>query len=115
MSNTAYLPISRGFDTSFGYLGGSEDHWTHIAGDGIDFWNSTKPAEGYNGTYGDILYNEIAVNTIKEHSMKYPNDRFFIYYAMQTVHDPQEAPQKYLSLYPQNMYARRKTMDAMAV
>eukprot|EP00483_Globobulimina_turgida_P010717 UN10738 len=120
MSNAAYLPVSRGFDTSFGYLGGAEDHYSHKQGAGIDFWNSTKPAEDYGGVYGDLLYNEIVVNTIKNHAGKYPKDPIFVYYAMQVVHDPQEAPQEFVDLYPQNMSecytssCNRRKMDAMA-
>ena len=57
MSNTA----------SFGYLCGlSNDHYTHVQGASIDFWNSTKPIEGYKGVYGDLIYNELAVNTITD-------------------------------------------------
>eukprot|EP01084_Bolivina_argentea_P309849 536002_1 len=124
MSNNQYLPISRGFDTSFGYLGGGEDHYTHIAkghnDQGIDFWNSTGPAYGFNGSYGDIVYNKLVVDTITNHANKHPNDPIFIYYAMQVAHDPQQAPKEYINLYPSSMSecynkkCNRRTEDAMA-
>eukprot|EP01083_Nonionella_stella_P307519 1081263_1 len=120
MSNRAYLPASRGFDTSFGYLGGAEDHYTHTQGAGIDLWNTTQPAKGYNGIYGDLMYNKAVVNTIQNHAKMHSDDPIFIYYAMQVVHDPQQSPQEFIELYPSNMSqcythsCNRRTMDAMA-
>ena len=117
MSNMAYLPINRGFDSSFGYLGGAEDHYTHIQGDGIDFWNSSQAILEYKGIYGDLIYNQLAINTIKDFDIKYGNDsneRLFIYMALQVVHDPQQVPDEYLNLYPSTMYSNRRSMDAMA-
>ena len=115
MSNVNYLPVNRGFDTSFGYLGGAEDHYTHKQNGGIDFWNSTEPCHDYYGIYGDLIYNQIAMDIINDFSVNNTdNDRLFVYYALQVVHDPQEVPQEYLDLYPSNMYSKRRSMDGMA-
>merc|ERR1719242_189649 len=117
MSNEAYLPVNRGFDTSFGYLGGAETHWTHERSGGIDFWNSLYPMQ-YQNVYGDLLFNAMAVRTINDfatmHGSNNHEHRLFMYVALQVVHDPQEAPQEYLDLYPENMFTRRRTTDAMA-
>ena len=116
MSNDAYLPANRGFDSSFGYLGGAEDHWTHKAGGAIDFWNTYYPMQ-YQNVYGDRLFNAMALRSINHFGQKYgnqSNDALFMYVALQVVHDPQEAPQEYLDLYPEDMFTRRRSMDAMA-
>eukprot|EP01084_Bolivina_argentea_P119808 212399_1 len=120
MSNHQYLPVSRGFDSSFGYLGGAEDHYSHKSGGAIDFWDSTAPAKGYNGIYGDLIYNELVLNITKTHAEKYKDEQLFIYYALQVAHDPQQAPNQFIDLYPANMSkcytssCDRRTNDAMA-
>jgi hypothetical protein len=47
----------RGFNHSFGYLAGGEDHYTQMHGVmGVDLWRDHGPAYGENGTYGAFLY-----------------------------------------------------------
>ena len=122
MSNDAYLPANRGFDESFGYLNGKETHWTHSWEDGVDLWHSLEPAQDYkqyNGTYGDLIFNTMAVNTINNFAMEHSNnvdapERLFMLNSLQVVHDPLTAPQQYLDLYPEDMYEHRRGMNAMA-
>ena len=35
-------PVGRGFDSSFGFLGGSEDHFLHTTGGGLFGCNSNR-------------------------------------------------------------------------
>jgi arylsulfatase A-like enzyme len=57
-----FLPVSRGFDDSFGYLTGAEDHFTSELGFAIkckqviDLFNSTMPAYGKNVDYTEIEF-----------------------------------------------------------
>lgn len=48
MSSPQQLPINRGFNSSFGYLSGAEDHYLQTRDGFHDFWRSDSPA--YNET-----------------------------------------------------------------
>lgn len=64
-----HLPVSRGFTSSLGYLGGETDHWTQAItyefGAYVDLWDTDAPAYGQNGTYGGFMYARRAVEVIK--------------------------------------------------
>ena len=56
MSGLDLLPVSRGFRSSFGYLAGSEDHYTQVRGEKVDLWRDAAPAVGENNTgYSNYL------------------------------------------------------------
>eukprot|EP00045_Choanoeca_perplexa_P008761 m.82283 g.82283 ORF g.82283 m.82283 type:complete len:548 (+) comp14613_c0_seq1:100-1743(+) len=114
MSSLQRVPTGRGFDSSIGYLLGAEDHYTqrvvqgsHI---GVDLWNNSSPAYGKNGTYGDLLYRQAALDIIVKHD---PNLPLYLNLALQVDHDPQQAPQSYINRYP-NIYSARATFNAMS-
>ena len=60
----AYLPVSRGFDSSFGYMNGATTHFSQlfpqtylpVSCQGLDIWNSTQNAFGSNGTCYNVEY-----------------------------------------------------------
>ena len=58
----AYLPVSRGFDTSSGFLYGVEDHMTEIQGCAVDYWKNKAP-DTRNGMYDS--YTHIALMSLK--------------------------------------------------
>lgn len=88
----------------------------------VDLWDTLEPVHDhhqYDGVYGDVIYNEMTVDTINDFAMKYGNgsnsaQRLFILNTLQVVHVPLTAPQQYLDLYPEDMYANRRMMNAMA-
>ena len=123
-----YLPTSRGFDSSFGYLSGAEDHFTQ-AGDhdcrapayshfaGIDYWLNSSPAFGRNGTYNAYAFNDAAVQIIRSHAkiQAGQNDTpLFLYLALQNTHDPIQAEPRFEALYPHVEFTPRQTYLAMA-
>eukprot|EP00039_Didymoeca_costata_P025840 m.14383 g.14383 ORF g.14383 m.14383 type:complete len:493 (+) comp5075_c0_seq1:1-1479(+) len=98
-------PHGRGFNTSLGYFNGACDHWTQKdsedgCGEITDLWDTDRPAEGMNGTYGDYLYGGRAVDVIMNHDVSRP---LFYYLATQCAHDPMEVPQRFLDIYPKTV------------
>ena len=99
------LPVERGFNASFGFLGGGEDHISQNGMlmewgcHGTDLWSSHQPAIGQNGTYSGYIYNDAAVDIIKRH-IDVDTNPLFIYLATQTMHAPLEVPTRWSDLYP---------------
>jgi hypothetical protein len=66
--------LARGYDSSFGFLVGGEDHFTQNASfvncpeSAVDLWNSTQPAFGRNGTYNGYAFTQRAVDLIESHN-----------------------------------------------
>ena len=113
--SVAHLPINRGFDRHFGFLGGGEDHFTQVSGedpvvgDLVDLWRDDGPAYGENGTFSGFLYADEAQRVIKAHARGgggggSSDDRstgggvapLFMYLAWHLVHSPLEVPPIYL-------------------
>lgn len=119
-----YTPVGRGFNHSFGFLEGGEDHWTHACGAGNvkchvpgqpkqkssywDLWSQDTnnfpgtPLYGYNGTagneetYSGYIFTERAVQNIRAHDQSHP---MFMYLALHNTHSPIQAPQRFVSIY----------------
>lgn len=96
--SVAHLPINRGFDQHFGFLGGGEDHFTQVSsedkvvGELVDLWRDHGPAYGENGTFSGFLYSKEAERVIMAHNTSTP---LFMYLAWHLVHSPLEAPEQY--------------------
>ena len=98
----------RGFDSSLGYLQGSEDHYTQVASyadgcKGIDLYRSTGPAYGYNGTYSSFLYTREVDRVVEAHVPA--NGPLMMYVALQVMHAPNAVPVQYSDIYPSPQYS----------
>ena len=120
-------PTARGFNTSLGYQGAYEDHYTQQAGGGkkssfgcagVDLWHNETPAYGYNGTYGDEIYSREMERVIRVHHARGNTQPFFMYLALQILHGPQQVPDKYADYFRERgfseEYALYNGMGSMA-
>ena len=109
MYQTALLPTNRGFDSFFGYLDGAESYTSHggARGDcangskagapfGLDLWNGTVGARGWDGVYSSEMYSHVLQTIISAHDPSIP---LLLYLAFQNVHEPIDAPTAYRDLY----------------
>ena len=101
-----HTPIYRGFNTSYGFLTGGEDHYSEaticgapvcgIHTKSIDIWDSDKPAYEHNGTWSAQLFAEAAQRVVRAHDAASP---LFLYFALHNTHGPTQAPQRLIDLY----------------
>jgi len=91
-----YWPTRRGFDHHYGFLVGDEDYYDHKNGNGYDFRNDDEVLYEATGTYSTTLFQDRAVEVIREHD---PEKPLFLYVPFQSVHSPLEVPQVYQDLY----------------
>lgn len=105
------LPVNRGFDYHFGFLGGGEHHFTqqsYECENYVDLWENSAPAFSQNGTYSCNLYGSKAVQQIEAHDTK---DPLFLYLAFHDMHAPNECPPEYED--PSVDYAPRRVVQGM--
>jgi len=111
-----HIPTGRGFDTSLGYLAGSEDHYTQtrggFCGKHTDFWKDNKPAYGLNGTiYGGYQFAQAAVDLVSSHDPSVP---LFLYLAWQNNHDPYQVPERFKQMYSHVEPERKQIIYGMS-
>ncbi|XP_060066093.1 arylsulfatase B-like [Ylistrum balloti] len=115
-----FMPTNRGFDTHYGFLSGTENHYTHKAcalisqgepdvcgtdfRDGLQSFNSTI-------TYSTELYRDRVLDIVSKHDTSKP---LFMYLALQAVHTPLQVPDEYLKSVPY-LSGYRKTYAGMVV
>ena len=105
-----YLPVNRGFDTSSGFLNGAEDHMNQTIDCATDYWKD-QTFDTRNGTYDAYTYRDDLTTIISAHEQTEP---FFLYLPLHNVHEPFQAPQEWLDIYPNGSTCdRRHTIQAM--
>jgi len=107
----AYWPNQRGFDHWYGFLGGSEDYFTHkIHGknETLDWYRDGEL--NHDEGYSTHLFAREAVDIIK----KQPKDKpLFLYVAFNAVHGALECPDEYSKAYPA-MTGQRQLLAGVA-
>jgi hypothetical protein len=115
------LPVSRGFDTFFGLLGGGADHFNKVeeacGGDGVncscgshtsttlpfrvDFFDGLAPAKSLwdTTTFDAFQYSARAGEIVAQHDATKP---FFLYWAPHKVHSPLQVAPEFLEHYPED-------------
>jgi arylsulfatase A-like enzyme len=89
-------PVQRGFNHSFGFMNGDEDHFKQTSGGGVDLWRDSNPAYGENGTtYGTLLWTTEAVERISHHKSTHGDSPMFMYLAYANCHCPLQVPESY--------------------
>ncbi len=105
--NEPYLPLNRGFDEFFGFLGGAHQYF----GEGKESRNRIMRGNDAveEKEYLTDAFAREAASFIKRHS----KEKFFLYLAFNAVHSPLQAPEKYLNRFPAITDKKRKTFAAM--
>jgi hypothetical protein len=109
---TQYYPTSRGFGDFYGFYTSAIDYYTKKA-----FTSSAILADDDDGTYLDLhtgdllvkderelssdyhsaaLLEEKAEEAIQDWYENYSNQPFFLYYALQLIHGPYQAPERFM-------------------
>lgn len=108
-SGQGHKPLDKGFDYSFGFMGGCIDNYTHFfywAGPSRhDLWENNQRVR-MPGKYFPDLIVEKAEAFISSHRDK----PFFMYFAINMPHYPYQGEEKWLKHYknlpfPRNLYA----------
>ena len=113
----AALPINRGFDQSYGYWTGAEDHYTHQSpqhGGHYDFADGLRTCRSAAGHYGDDLFVARTIAFLDNQTSS--SAPFFVFLALQNVHWPLQAPARLLARFANTTGgdARRQAVAAMA-
>lgn len=126
MASWKNTPTYRGFDSFLGFYNAFEGHYTHetvslpgiaatpVIADskGLDLRNGTAPLWGCNGTYSVDLYTRQLKQIIERHN--FGESPLFLYAAMSVVHEPLEAPLRFLRRCAGVGPAKRRMLCAMA-
>lgn len=117
MSSMAHLPINRGFESSFGILGGATEHEGHLRRTEDDhpvrdMWRNDRPAYNETSTFSSHLYTGEAVKVIQQHDSTKP---LFLYIAFQMTHGPLQAPEEHEDKFPEVAYKKRRLLLQMAL
>ena len=113
-----YTPTYRGFDTFNGFLGGFIDYWNYTAKQFAnkksrvfyDIRDGERAAREVveEGQYGLFYERDMTLDLLAD--LKTADDPFFLYWAPQAAHVPNEAPSEYADQYSseENMARRMK-------
>jgi arylsulfatase A-like enzyme len=102
MSSTQRTPLARGFDYHYGYYSGYIDYYTKINGDGYVDWQNNGTVETDPDAYltdddhhSAYLLQQKVEDVIDMYAEEETDQPMFLYYSLQLVHFPNEAPSRF--------------------
>lgn len=108
MGSPPYTPLKYGFASSYGYLDGQVDPYTHQYKTGPNSWHRNDKLFREEGHATDLITAE-AVRVIEEKG----SEPFFLYVAYSVPHYPLEEPEEWMSQYDDlNLHPSRKLFAA---
>jgi arylsulfatase A-like enzyme len=105
-------PLNYGFNSSYGYLRGQIDPYTHLYKDMSRTWHRNDVLTDEEGHSTDLITLE-ALRFINEPREK--NNPFFLYVAYSVPHYPLEEPEEWTGLYKQIISNESRRNNAAAV
>ncbi len=103
------LPLSRGFDSFFGFPAGAHSYIDAMADSNNPIY---RGRERYNEKeYLTDAFSREACAFVEQHAGK--TQPFFLYLTYNAIHTPQQAPEKYLARFADVRDVKRRTMLAM--
>ena len=120
-----FTPLSRGFESFYGFLGGELDHYYHGNEDSfeLDFWANQDPDfenicwDGNlcpDSAYTDTIYADYAVERIKSVGEGEEAQPLFLYLSWHNPHEPLEAPKNVVDSFTDTVEnSRRRVYAAM--
>lgn len=111
-STEGFMPVDRGFDSFFGFLGGGHQYIALPGGKGEYNAPILRNREPVNETryLTDAFGEEAAAFVDRQRESKNP---FFLYLAFNAVHTPLQAVEKYKARFPGITDSKRQTYAAM--
>ncbi|XP_005103162.1 arylsulfatase B [Aplysia californica] len=103
-------PTYRGFDTYYGYYNSAEDYYIKVQAQGFDFHINEKINWDAVGNYSAYQYGDAVENVVRQHD---PTAPLFLYFPIQSVHEPLEVPLHYYNMYPNITNDGRRIFSGM--
>ena len=105
-------PMKFGFNSSYGYLRGQIDPYTHLYKNGNKTWHKNDVLIDEEGHATDLITDE-AIRAINESHKK--NKPLFIYVAYSVPHYPLAEPAKWIDMYEQSIPNESRRLFAASV
>ncbi|XP_053404317.1 arylsulfatase B-like isoform X2 [Mercenaria mercenaria] len=109
--NWKYTPTYRGFDSFYGFYGGSEGYYEHMRAKRYDFRFNKEVFHPPKTKYSAELFANRAIDIINSEDPK--SKPLYLYIAFQSVHDPLQVPKQYENIYQNISSSTRKTYCGM--
>ncbi len=105
-------PLNFGFNSSYGYLRGQIDPYTHLYKNGNRTWHRNDTLIDEEGHATDLITDE-AIRVIEK--PRRADEPFFLYVAYSVPHYPLDEPEKWVGMYSKTIANESRRMYAAAV